>query len=326
MGMRNAAASILTAFIVLTGVPVYAGAGTTAAEVSDRATLKAFVETAREYLKSLTTVTEIARMAHELRVDGPWNTGNMFLITMTRDGSVLTHGEDPTVDARDLIGVLDENGVDVGRAIVAAGERGGDFFDYRWLGVDRSAYVLPYTSGLSGWAVLVVGGFAQDLSSVPIELKPLPRPAVTAAEVHDHETLRAFVEDAAKVYEAAGMEEIANVQNSFRVEGGDWKSGDVYVFVVSTDGYTLFHGGFPLRFEGRQFEDIDREDANGVRYLRELLAAGEAGGGFVEYLFDNPAVEGDEELGSRKIAYATGYRRPDSDTTFVVASGFYPDN
>ena len=63
-----------------------------------------------------------------------------------------------------------------------------------------------------------------------------------------------------------------------------------------------------------------------MRYLRELLASGEAGGGFVEYLFDNPAVEGDEERGSRKIAYATGYRSAGSGTTFVGASGFYPDS
>ncbi|MYH63051.1 hypothetical protein F4009_12680 [Candidatus Poribacteria bacterium] len=71
-----------------------------------------------------------------------------------------------------------------------------------------------------------------------------------------------------------------------------------------------FHGGFPLRFEGRQFEYLDREDVNGVRYLRELLAAGEAGGGYVEYMFDNPAIESDEEFGSRKIAYATGFLLP----------------
>ena len=83
--------------------------------------------------------------------------------------------------------------------------------------------------------------------------------------------------------------------------------------------------GFPFRFEGRQFEDMDREDVNGVRYLRELLAAGEAGDGYLEYMFDNPAVEGDEETGSRKIAYATGFRLPGQEQVFVVASGFYPD-
>ncbi len=65
---------------------------------------------------------------------------------------------------------------------------------------------------------------------------------------------------------------------------------------------------------------------HGVPYLRELLAAGEAGGGFVEYMFDNPAIEGDEEIGSLKVAYATGFTLPGRDQVFVVASGFYPDS
>ena len=323
--MTPPAVAVLAAWIVLAGAPAHADNGTTAAEVTDRPTLQAFVETAKEYLEGLTTVRDIAEMGHFFRVDGRWNAGDMFLITMTRNGDVLTHGEDPTADAKNVKAVRDESGREVGSELLAAAERGGGFVDYRLNGEDRTAYVLPYASGLSGWPLIVVGGFAQDLSSVPVEVTPLPRPAVTAAEVRDRDTLRTFVEAAARTYRDSGEDGLANVQNAFRQEGGDWKSGDVYVFVVSTDGYTLFHGGFPLRFEGRQFEDIDRQDANGVRYLRELLAAGEAGGGFVEYLFDNPAVEGDEELGSPKIAYATGYRRPGSETVFVVASGFYPE-
>ena len=318
--------AIFAAFVLLTSPPVYADSGPTAGEVTDRPTLKAFVEKAKDYLEGLTTVRQIAQMAHFFRVDGPWNAGDMFLITMTRKGAVLTHGEDPTADAKDLIAVQDESGRHVVQEMLAAAERGVDFVDYRWNGADRTAYAMPFKSGLSGWSLMVVGGFAQDLSSVPVEITPLPRPEVTAAEVRDRETLRDFVEAAARIYREAGSSGIANVQRAFRQEGGDWKSGDVYIFVVSTDGYTLYHAGFPLRFEGRQFEDIDRQDANGVRYLRELLAAGAAGGGFVEYLFDNPAVEGDEETGSPKIAYATGYSRPGSETIFVVASGFYPDN
>ena len=327
MGMRKVALAALASLVLLGGsASVHADSPTTASEVTeDRSTLKAFVETAKEYLVGLTTVKEVARMAHFFRVDGQWNAGDMFLITMTRDGKILTHGEDPTADAKDMTIVRDERGRQVGQEIVAAVKRGGGFVDYRWNGVDRTAYAIPYESGLSGWPLAVIGGFAQDLSSVPVDITPLPRPKVTAAEVKDRETLRTFVEAAAKAYEEAGVSGVANVQNAFLQEGGDWKSGDVYVFVVSTDGYTLFHAGFPLRFDGRQFEDIDRRDANGVPYLRELLAAGKAGGGFVEYLFDNPAVEGDEETGSPKIAYATGFRRPGSESVFVVASGFYPD-
>ena len=327
MRKRSSAIAILAAFILTAGTPAIADDKVTAAEVTDRPTLKAFVEGAKEYLEGRTTVKEISQTAHFFRVDGPWNAGDMFLITMTRDGSVLTHGEDPTADAKDLIAIQDENGRHVVQEMIAAVERGGDFVDYRWDGTDRVAYAIDFKTGESGWPLMVVGGFAQDLSSVPVEITPLPSPEVTAAEVKDRESLRIFVEAAAKEYRSAGWQEKPNVQNAFREEGGDWKSGGVYVFVVSTEGYTVFHGGFPHRFEGRQFEDIDRQDANGVRYIRELLAAGVAGGGFVEYLFDNPAVEGDEEIGSPKIAYATSYRSTGwSDLTFVVASGFYPDN
>jgi len=35
-------------------------------------------------------------------------------------------------------------------------------------------------------------------------------------------------------------------------------------------------------------------------------------------------VEGDEEFGSPKVAYATGFRLPGQEQVFVVASGFYP--
>ncbi len=328
--MRRVTVATLTAFVLLASAPVYADAKPTASEVTDRPTLKAFVESAKEFIEDRTSLTEIARLRDVWRGDGPWNAGDMFLITMTLSGTVLIHGEDPTADSKDLIAVQDESGRQVVKAMLAAVERGGGFVDYRWDGADRVAYATPAKSGISGRPFVVVGGFAQDLSSVPVEVTPLPRPEVTAAEVDDRKTLATFVEAAAKVFRKSiltpNFSEYANMKNAFRQEGGDWKSGEIYVFVVSSDGYTLFHGGNPLRFEGRQFEDIDRQDANGVRYLRELLAAGDAGGGFVEYLFDNPAVEGDEETGSPKIAYATGFRIYDSETLFVVASGFYPNN
>ncbi len=302
----------------------------TASEVTDRPTLRAFVEGAKDYLESVTTVTGIARLRDAFRSEGPWKSGSLFLTTLTQNGNILIHGDDPTSENKRVVAVEDELGRPVGQELLAAAERGGDFVDYRWDGTDRVAYAVQYASGLTANTLMVVGGFAQDLTSVPVEFTPLPRPEVTAAEVVDRETLATFVNAAAKAYLEAtlspNLSGLGNTKTAFRQEGGDWKSGSVYVFVASTDGYTLFHGAFPVRFEGRQFEDIDRQDANGVLYIREVLAAGEAGGGFVEYLFDNPVVEGDEETGSRKIAYATGFRLPGQDQVFVVGSGFYPDD
>ncbi|MDE0463334.1 MAG: cache domain-containing protein [Caldilineaceae bacterium] len=302
----------------------------TASQVTDRPTLKQYVEDAKDYLEGITTLSEGARLRDVLRSEGQWKAESLYLTILTYNGYVVVHGDDPTAENKDIVAVRDEDGRSVVKELLDAAERGGDFVDYRWDGIERTAYAVQWTSGLSGNTAVLIGGFAQDLSSVPVEIIPLPRPQVTAAEVVDRETLATFVNAAAKVYQDAvlspNLSELGNTKNALRQEGGDWKAGEVYVFVVSTDGYTVFHGGFPLRFEGLQFEDIDREDVNGVRYLRELLAAGEAGGGYVEYMFDNPAVEGDEEIGSPKIAYATGFRLPGRDQVFVVASGFYPDN
>lgn len=337
--MRKVALVMLSALLLLAGVSACSDepdaatkAGTPidgvhATEVTDRPTLKTFVEHAATYVSSSTTVTEIAQMRNDFRTKSRWKSGSMYLIIMTPTGVPLFHGDDPTVENRPLIDIKDELGRPVGQELLAAAKR-GDFVEYRWDGVDRVAYAVQYISGFTGQTLVVVGGFAQDLTSIPVEITPLPRPEVTAAEVVDRETLKTFVEEATEVYQRAmespGLSELPNTKNALRQEGGDWKSGEIYVFVASTDGYTLFHGAFPVRYEDRQFEDIDRRDVNGVAYIREVLAAGEAGGGYVEYMFDNPAVEGDEEFGSPKVSYATGFRLPGRDTVFVVGSGFYP--
>lgn len=328
--MRKVVLATLAAFVLLGSASVHANSRIAAHEVVDRPTLKGFVQSAKAYMENMRTVTEIARLRDVFRdEEGPWKSDDLYLITMVRNGTVLTHGHDPTADNKDLFDVEDEHGRPVVQSILAAAERGGDFVDYRWDGADRVAYATKFTSGLTGETLIIVAGFSQDLSSVPVEIEPLPRPEVTAAEVVDRETLVTFVKAASKVYRDAvmtpGLKDLPNTKNALRQEGGDWKSGDVYVFVISTDGYTLFHGAQPIRFEGQKFEDIERQDIHGVHYLRELLAAGEAGGGFVEYMFDNPAIEGDEETGSPKVAYATGFTLPGRDQVYVVVSGFYPD-
>ena len=51
----------------------------------------------------------------------------------------------------------------------------------------------------------------------------------------------------------------------------------------------------------------DLKDSNGVKIMQEILAAAAEGGGYVEYLWDDPAVAGDEETGSHKVGYAVPY-------------------
>ena len=143
---------------------------------------------------------------------------------------------------------------------------------------------------------------------------------ITAADVVDRETLRDFVHAAvAYAEQAATPAEYLGVLEEFRVEGR-WRQGAIYVFVLLPDGTLLFHGA-NQDLEGRNI--YDSEDSNGVKYTQELLAAAADGGGFVEYLFDNPAIEGDEETGSPKVSYVVPFSAFGQDVT--VGSGFYPE-
>ena len=173
---------------------------------------------------------------------------------------------------------------------------------------------------------MLVGGYSQDVTDVAIEIADLPKPAVTASQVVDRETLIAFVEEAARTYQDAVMSEgysaLTGVRNAFRVEGGDWKSGSIYLWVVSGSGIILFHATEPFR-EGRP-TDMTRTDINGVRFAEELIGgARREGQQFVRYYYDDPTVEGDEDTGSPKLGYTVSFPVPNSDQRGVVGSGIY---
>ncbi|SAY39027.1 hypothetical protein FLM9_1074 [Candidatus Synechococcus spongiarum] len=54
------------------------------------------------------------------------------------------------------------------------------------------SYAASYESAWSGKTLLMIGGYEQDLSGLPFPIADLPRPAITASEVVDRETLRIF--------------------------------------------------------------------------------------------------------------------------------------
>ncbi|WP_397472288.1 cache domain-containing protein, partial [Rheinheimera sp.] len=60
-------------------------------------------------------------------------------------------------------------------------------------------------------------------------------------------------------------------------------SDDGYMFVYDLDGVNIVHGSNQA-LEGRNL--IDLKDPNGVFLIRELIAAGKKGGGFVTYMWD----------------------------------------
>ena len=146
-----------------------------------------------------------------------------------------------------------------------------------------------------------------------------PASATTAGDVVDRESLEAFVRAAeARLDSATTLLEFRDALEDFRNDEA-WKKGSIYLFIFTTEGVFVFHGDDPS-LEGENH--IDLEDANGVKILQEGIAAAAEGGGFVEYLWPDPAVAGDEETGSPKVGYAIPYSALGRD--FVLGSGFYP--
>ena len=299
----------------------------TAAQVTDPESLKAFVLGAKAHIEAITDMNVGAKLREGLKTEGDWKSGSTFLIIFLKTGEPFIHGNDREAESKNLLDVEDERGAKVVQELLAAAAQGGGFVEYYDEGL-KTAYAVEYTSGITGRQFVLVGGYSQDVSHVQIEIADLPKPPVTASEVVDRETLIAFVEAAAEAYRTAVMSEgysaLTGVRNAFRVEGGDWKSGSIYLYVVSGGGVTLFHGSEPYR-EGKR-TDMTRTDSKGVRFAELLIGvARREGKSFLRYHYDNPAIEGDEETGSPKLGYAVSFPVPNSEQRAVVGSGIYID-
>jgi len=308
----------------------------TAGEVVDRETLKGFVTWATSEFAKVKTIAEGSKLLTGFRVEGSdWNVGNMYLILFATTGHVFIHGEDPNIDGKNAADVVDDNGTKIIQEILAAGStEGGGFVEWCWDDphdpVDtrcKDAYALKYYSQVAGRDFVVVGGYYQDLTHAGTDLPDIPLPEVSAADVVDRETLRQFVHGSFDWFQQliglVGFERANEWKAVLREDGGHFRSGPIYLFFFTADGYVIFHGANPWR-EGRFAEDI--VDINGVPFFELLIAAAQAGGGFVEYFWDDPTVEGDEDTGSPKVSYALSFTS-DLDVfhgqEFILGAGFY---
>ena len=146
-------------------------------------------------------------------------------------------------------------------------------------------------------------------------LASVEKAAAAARDVVDRETLKMFVLEAKSLLESAqDAEERAAILASFRTE--EWRQGPIYLFISGYDGTSFFHGAQPER-EGTN--NIDYEDSNGVNIARQNIATAQAGGGFSEYLLDNPAIEGEDE--SPKVSYVAPIEI--EGTSYYIGAGLY---
>ncbi len=167
-----------------------------------------------------------------------------------------------------------------------------------------------------------------DLSVTPVaQIKPLinlfPTVGLTRADIDE------------------GCDFTHRFDQVFGREDGDWKSGSIYLFVMDDTGRMLFHGDD----ETLEGEELVAEDEGG-RDVPELLIGGaetSSDGGFVEYCWDDPDLDGDEIVDSNedpipgkapgdslKISYVVnpfeylGAVALSSSPGIIFGSGIYP--
>ena len=218
--------------------------------------------------------------------------------------------------------------------LLAAGAAGGGFVEWCWDDPNdpndprcKDSYALQHFSPVAGVDLVVVGGYYQDLSGAGQPLPPVPLPEISAADVVDRETLRQFVDGTVvwlrELVGQVGFERANEWKALLREEGGHFKSGPIYLFIFTPQGFVIFHGADAWR-EGRQV--LDNTDFQGRMFVRDVIAVAQGGGGFVEYFWDDPTVQGDEDTGTPKVSYAVSL---ESDlpvfqgVEFIVGAGFY---
>ena len=292
------------------------------------------------------TPEETFYIACLMREEGsPWRSGNTYLVTLTPDGRIYEHAKSMALAGRLLErgiygAILQALGIDPAdladpaaaqAAFTAARARDGGPFD------------VPGVPGASGYATVsappgfstpfvLLAGFDLNATHLAAEQIDYGDPAVTAAEVVDRETLKAFVTQAGDymvdILETGTLADVAKTKVAFRDPNGPWKHGSVYLFAFDlTSNIILFHGAFPDRFENRPLVPVATDTVTGKLIQPQLLeaAASHPEGGFVEYHFDDPADPSDR-ADIPKTAFTREFTArvgPQATIKFLVGSGFY---
>ncbi|MDE2888879.1 MAG: T9SS type A sorting domain-containing protein [Gemmatimonadota bacterium] len=161
-------------------------------------------------------------------------------------------------------------------------------------------------------------------------------PAVTAEDVVDRESLKAFVTQAGEhlleILNSGDAAAGSKFRIAFRDPDGPWRHGSVYIYILDiVSNVITFHAAFPDKYEYRPLIPTVTDAVTGELILPQVIEAakGNPEGGFVEYYFDDPTDHTDR-ADIPKVGYAREFaaeiRRPDGSTVpadFIVGSGFY---
>ena len=305
--------------------------------------LKAFVTWATAVSAQITTIEEGNKLRAAIYDStGDYRSGdNIYLVYFTDyQGTILFHPGNRHVESIPAEDVVDDEGTEVVKKMLAAGTNEAVRVEYCWNDPNddsdnapgatcKPSYAMRYFAPTINRELVVVGGYYQDLSALATPLPNIPLPDVTAADVVDRETLKQFVEGAVQwsdsLFSALGFSAVLHWKIEFRrdvKDGGLFKDGLTLLYSITPDGYVVFHALDPWR-EGRIV--INNPDARGdTTFVRRIIQEAQSGGGFVDYYWDNPDDPNDDQDGTLRTTYAVSMMPDGIQGEYILAGSFFP--
>ena len=314
------------------------------------ASLMAFSLAARDQLRQgVESVEEAFHIGCLLRQeDSPWRSGSTYLVQLAPN-RIFLHARSMALSGRLLnpliyVAVLQALGIDPADlldptaalpAFAAAAAGDGGAFDVPHI-PGASGYATVYISPNFPIPVILIAGFDVDESHLAEEDIDYGDPAVTAEDVVDHETLKAFVTEAGEYFlqhQTSGiLDDSAKARVALRDVNGPWRHDSVYLYVLDVqNNIVLLHATRPDLLELNPLVGTARDGRTGELILPRVLDAATSGpeGGFVQYYYDDPADDTDSD-DTPKVGYARQFtgELPTGDgrvlpVNFIVGSGFY---
>ena len=332
------------------GVTPPADPRVTAQQVEDgSASLMDFTLAARDqFSQGVATTEEAFYLGCLIRQEGgAYRSGSTYFIQLTPN-RIFMHAKDMSLSGRLL------NPLIYGAILQALGINLADLADpatalAAFAGAaagNGGAFNIPDVPGASGYAtvyisanfpvpIVLLAGFDLNESHLVEEAIDYGDPTITAKDVVDRETLKAFVTQAGEFFlehqTSGNLDDSSKARIALRDENGPWRHGSVYLYVLDLiSNIVLFHAAFPDRFELRPLVGIARDGVTGELILPKVLAAARnsSEGGFVEYYYDDPTDDTDS-ADIPKVGYAREFTGELSlggravPLNFVIGSGFY---
>ncbi len=337
----------------------------------NKETTMEFVKKAKDALDKATSdrmsaINNVARFRNETRTDktGKWKYEKTYLIQIEGNGAVLNHAKYVELygefingfeTVQELIDKLKEPNND---DVVCTKNEVGDAYSC------AAYYNSPFNPTIQN---IIIGGFDHEKTDTikNLNCNVEPAPKITATELQKKqddkvgeddlkEDLKTFVEEAIRWVESVpglGMPEgqnpnILSSVRCFTKDRSPWKDGSIYFFVMTNDSPPVVTvNGINQNLTGGPFDGV--LDGNFKDVGAAILAAAQdEGGGFVDYLWDDPTDDEDDipmsecdtpsgrcaPGNSPKLSYVKGTKfdqfigTPNENTVFIFGSGIYPQD